>query len=168
MEPYRELIALLDAVPGIDETVAWVVIAELGTEMGVFPTSGHVSSWAGVCPGTHESVGKQKDTSTAKGNRYLRRALLQAAWAATNSKNSYLRAFFHRLKSRKGWGKAIMAVAHKLLVIVHEILKTKNPYRELGADYYDRLNPAKTVQKLVARLERLGVNVTVNPKEADA
>ena len=168
MEPYQELIALLDPVPGIDETVAWVVIAELGTEMGVFPTSGHVSSWAGVCPGTHESAGKQKDTSTTKGNRYLRRALLQAAWAATNSKNSYLRAFFYRLKSRKGWGKAIMAVAHKLLVIVYGILKTNNPYRELGADYYDRLNPARTVQKLVARLERLGVNVTVNPKEADA
>jgi transposase len=168
MEPYRELVALLDAVPGIDETVAWTVIAEMGTEMGVFPTSAHVSSWAGLCPGTQESAGKKHDTSTTKGNRYLRRALLQGAWAATNTKESYLRAFFHRIKSRKQWGKAITAVAHKLLIIAYEILKTKAPYKDLGADYYDRLNPVKIAKKLVARLDRLGYEVTISPKEAEA
>src|SRR5437763_35519 len=90
MEPHRELVELLDGVPGMDEMVAWTLIAELGTDMDVFPTSAHVSSWAGLCPGTQESAGKQKDTSTTKGNQYLRRALLQAAWAATNKQNSYL------------------------------------------------------------------------------
>jgi transposase len=168
MEPHRELIELLDGVPGIDETVAWTVIAELGIDMGVFPTSAHVSSWAGLCPGMNESAGKQKDTSITKGNRYLRRALLQSAWAATNVKQSYLRACFQRLKGRRGWGKAIVAVAHKMLVIVYEVLKTKTPYRELGADYYDRLQPLKTAKKLIARLESLGLTVAVSPKEAEA
>jgi transposase len=168
MEPHRELIELLDGVPGMDETVAWTLIAELGTDMDVFPTSAHVSSWAGLCPGTQESAGKQKDTSTTKGNRYLRRALLQAAWAATNKKNSYLRAFFHRMKFRRGWGKAIVALAHKLLVIAYQILKSKIPYQELGADYYDQLNPGRTAEKLIARLGRLGLEVIVKPQEVNA
>lgn len=89
MEPHRELIELLDAVPGIDETAGWTVIAEMGVDMGVFPAAGHVASWAGMCPGTHESVGKQKSSKTRKGNRYLRRALLQAAWAATLGPHYY-------------------------------------------------------------------------------
>lgn len=169
MEPHRELIELLDAVPGIDETVGWTVIAEMGIDMGVFPTAGHVASWAGMCPGTNESAGKQKSTRTRKGNRYLRRVLLQAAWAATNQKNTYLRAFFYRLQHRKGWGKAIIALAHKLLVIIYEIVKTRTPYYELGANYYDQLNPEKTIGRLMARLGRLGVEVTVRtPGEATA
>jgi transposase len=169
MEPHRELIELLDAVPGIDETVGWTVIAEMGIDMGVFPTAGHVASWAGMCPGTNESAGKQKSTRTRKGNRYLRRVLLQAAWAATNQKNTYLRAFFYRLQHRKGWGKAIIALAHKLLVIIYEIVKTRTPYYELGANYYDQQNPEKTIGRLMARLGRLGVEVTVRtPGEATA
>lgn len=161
MELHQELIALLDAVPGMNEVVAWTVIAELGTDMGVFPTAAHVCSWAGLCPGTNESAGKQISSSTRKGNRYLRRGLLQAAWAATNEKATYLRVFFHRVKSRKGWGKAIVALAHKLLVIAYQILKTKTPYYELGPDYYDQINPEKTIQRLVARLGRLGVTVAL-------
>ncbi len=168
MEPHRELIELLDGVPGFDEMVAWILIAEMGTDMGVFPTSGHVASWAGMCPGTNESAGKQMSTKTRKGNRYLRRALLQAAWAATRKKDSYLRAFFNRLMYRKGWGKAIVALGHKLLVIAYGIMKTRTPYDELGVDYYDQLNPAKTIQKLVQRLGKLGVDVTIAPKEANA
>src|SRR5581483_6402913 len=117
MQPHQELIALLDGVPGMNEIVAWTVIAELGIDMGVFPTAAHVCSWAGLCPGTNESAGKQISSSTRKGNRYLRRGLLQAAWAATNDKTTYLRVFFQRVKSRKGWGKAIVALAHKLLII---------------------------------------------------
>ena len=117
-----------------------------------------------MCPGTNESAGQQRDTRTRKGNRYLRRVLLEAAWAATNKKDSYLRAFFYRLQPRKGWGKAIIALGHKLLTIIYNILKTKEPYYELGANYYDQLNPEKTIAKLTARLARLGVEVTVQPK----
>jgi transposase len=159
MKPHQELIALLDGVPGMNEVVAWTVIAELGVDMSVFPTAAQVCSWAGLCPGTNESAGKQISSSTRKGNRYLRRGLLQAAWAATNDKTTYLRVFFHRVKSRKGWGKAIVALAHKLLIIAYEILKTKTPYYELGPDYYDQMNPEKTIQRLVERLGRLGVTV---------
>jgi transposase len=168
MEPHRELIELLDEVPGMDEMVAWTLIAEMGTDMGVFPTTGHVASWAGMCPGTNESAGKQMSRKTRKGNRYLRWALLQAAWAATRKKDSYLRAFFHRLMYRKGWGKAIVALGHKLLVIAYEILKTRTPYYELGAEYYDQLNPEKTIQRLVRRLGKLGVEIVVTAKEANA
>ncbi len=168
MEPHRDLIELLDGVPGIDEMVAWTLIAEMGTDMGVFPTTGHVASWAGMCPGTNESAGKQMSTKTRKGNRYLRRALLQAAWAATRKKESYLRAFFNRLMYRKGWGKAIVALGHKLLVIAYGIMKARTPYDELGANYYDRLNPEKTIQKLVQRLGKLGVEITIAPKEVNA
>ena len=168
MEPHRDLIELLDGVPGIDEMVAWTLIAEMGTDMGVFPTTGHVASWAGMCPGTNESAGKQMSTKTRKGNRYLRRALLQAAWAATRKKESYLRAFFNRLMYRKGWGKAIVALGHKLLVIAYGIMKARTPYDELGANYYDQLNPEKTIQKLVRRLGNLGVEITIPPKEVNA
>ncbi len=168
MKPHREVIELLDGVPGMNEIVAWTLIAEMGTDVGVFPTAGHVASWAGMCPGTNESAGKQMSTKTRKGNRYLRRALLQAAWAATRKKDSYLRAFFNRLMYRKGWGKAIVALGHKLLVIAYGIMKTRTPYCELGSNYYDQLNPEKTIQKLVQRLGKLGVEVTVAPKEANA
>ena len=168
MEPHREWIELLDGVPGFDEMIAWTLTAEMGTDMGVFPTAGHVASWAGMCPGTNESAGKQMSTKTRKGNRYLRRALLQAAWAATRKKDSYLRAFFNRLMYRKGWGKAIVALGHKLLVIAYEILKTRTPYYELGSNYYDQLNPERTIHRLVQRLEKLGVEVTLTPQEANA
>ena len=136
--------------------------------MGVFPTAAHVASWAGMCPGTNESAGRQMDTKTRKGNCYWRRALLEAAWAATRKKDSYLRAFFYRLMYRKGWGKAIVALGHKMLVIAYEIMKTRTPYYELGAGYYDQLNPEKTIQKLVQRLGKLRVDVTLTPKEANA
>jgi len=135
MEPHRELIGLLDGVPGFDEMTAWALIAEMGTDMSVFPTAGHVASWAGMCPGTNESAGRQMSARTRKGNRYLRRALLQGAWAATRKKDSYLRAFFNRLMYRKGWGKAIVALAHKLLVIAYGIMKTRTPYSELGRSW---------------------------------
>jgi transposase len=95
----------------------------------------------------------------------LRRALLEAAWAATRKKNSSLRAFFFRLMYRKGWGKAIVALGHKLLVIAYEMMKTRTPYDELGADYYDQLNPEKTIQRLVQRLGKLGVEVAITPIE---
>jgi transposase len=165
LEPHQELVELLKGVPGIDELIAWTVIAEMGTDMSVFPTAAHACSWAGMCPGTNESAGKEISSRTRKGNRYLRRVLLQGAWAASHKKDSYLRAFFLRLLYRRGWGKSIVALGHKLLTIIYNILKHKTPYYELGANYYDQLNPEKTIAKLTERLAKLGVEVTVQRKQ---
>jgi transposase len=163
MEPYAKQIALLTTIPGVERLVAWHLIAELGADMSVFPDADHCASWAGLSPGSHESAGKQMSGRTKKGNKYLRRVLTQAAWAASRCKDGYLRAFFYRLKARRGWGRAAFATAHKLLVIAYGILKTGTAYRELGGDYFDRLNPGRTAQRLVQRLERLGLKVTLEP-----
>ena len=166
MEPYAGQIAALRTIPGVDRIVAWHLIAELGADMTVFPDADHCASWAGLSPGSCESAGKQFSGRTKKGNKYLRRILTQAAWAASHCKHGYLRAFFYRVKARRGWGRAIFAVAHKILVIAYCVLKTGAPYQELGGDYFDKLNPGRTARRLVKRLERLGVTVTLAPSEA--
>jgi transposase len=163
MEPYAEQVEGLMSIPGVERLVAWHLIAELGVDMSVFPDADHCASWAGVSPGECESAGKQFSGRTKKGNKYLRRVLAQAAWAASHCKEGYLRAFFHRIKARRGWGKAVVAVAHKILVIAYSILKTATPYQELGGDYFDKLHPERTARRLIKRLERLGMAVTVNP-----
>lgn len=163
MTPYAEWVEQLDAIPGVDRLVAWTVIAEMGVDMSVFPDSAHCASWVKLCPGSHESAGKQMNTRTGHGNRYLRRVLLQAAWAASHTKETYLRAVFHRVKARRGWGKAIVAVAHKLVIAIYHMLRDRTPYKELGGDHFDKINPAKTTRRLVARLERLGLQVTLKP-----
>lgn len=164
MEPYAEDMDRLDEIPGLDHLVAWTVVAEMGVDMTVFPDAAHCSSWAKLCPGSNESGERRMDTGVGHGNRYLRRALLQSAWAASRKKDSYLRALFYKIKARRGWGKAIVAVAHKLLVIIYEMLRNRTPYRELGGDYFDKLNPAKAIDRLVGRLERLGMKVALSPK----
>jgi transposase len=168
MEPYAELIGLLMTIPGVDRIVAWTLIAELGTDATVFPDGAHCASWAGVVPGEDESAGKQRSRRCRKGNKTLRRILTQAAWAASHCKHGYLRALFYRIKARRGWGKAILAVAHKLLLIAYGIIKDRVPYRDLGDDYFDKLNPARTVKRLVHRLERMGLQVQVSEVRSDA
>lgn len=160
-EAYRPQMALLATIPGVNDIVAWNLLAELGVDMSVFPDGEHCASWAGLCPGTEESAGKKKSGKPKKGNRYLRRILTQSAWAISHKKEGYLRALFHRIKARRGWAKAIVAVAHKLVVIAFHILRDMTPYRELGGDYFERLNPEKTARRLAARLERLGYPVTL-------
>jgi hypothetical protein len=113
-------------------------------------------SWAGRVPGENDSVGKHKSTRCRKGNKTLRRVLAQTAWAASHCKKGYLRACFHRVKSRRGWKKAIVATGHKILTIAFHMLRNNQPYRELGHDYFDRLNPARATRKLIQRLEALG------------
>lgn len=163
MEPYQKQITNLVTIPGVDRTVAWHLIAELGADMSVFPDADHCASWAGMCPGENESAGKRFSGRCKKGNRYLRRVLTQAAWAASHCKQGYLRAVFFRIKARRGWGKAIMAVGHKILLIAYSILKTGTPYQDLGSDYFDRLHPERTTRRLVERLERLGLMVLLAP-----
>lgn len=163
MQPYAEQIAALETIPGVDQIVAWHLIAEMGADMSVFPDADHCASWAGLSPGTCESAGKQLSGRTKKGNKYLRRVLTQAAWAASHCKDGYLQAFFYRVKARRGWGRAILATAHKIVGITYSILKTGTVYQELGGDYFDKLHPDRTARRLVRRLERLGLQVTVSP-----
>jgi transposase len=163
MAPHAKSIAGLITIPGVDQIVAWHLIAELGADMTVFPDADHCASWAGISPGSCESAGKQLSGRTKKGNKYLRRVLTQAAWAASHCKEGYLRAFFYRIKARRGYGRAIFAVAHKILVTAYCILKTGMPYQDLGGDYFDKLNPDRTARRLVERLGRLGLTVTVAP-----
>jgi transposase len=154
---------LLITIPGIDYLVAWHLVAELGIDMSVFPDADHCASWAGLVPGENESAGKQKSTRCKKGNKSLRRVLTQAAWAASHCKTGYLRAFFNRVKSRRGWGKAIVALAHKIQIIAFNMLKNGTPYHELGSDYYDRLNPTRTAKRLIQRLQALGYQIEPAP-----
>ena len=162
MERYQEQMELLVTIPGVDRIVAWHLIAELGTDMSVFPDAGHCASWAGLVPGENESAGKKKRARCRKGNKFLRRVLSQAAWAASHTKHGYLRGFFHRMKFKAGWEIAKMAVAHKILVFAYQMLKTKTVYQDLGGDYFDRINPDRVAKKLVQRLESLGFQVQVS------
>jgi transposase len=164
MMPYSAQIELLSAIPGVDRIVAWSLIAELGADMNVFPSADHCASWAGLVPGQDESAGKQRSTRCRKGNKFIRRILTQAAWAASRCKRGYLRALFYRLRARRGWSRAIIAVAHKILIFAFRILQTNEPYLDLGDDYFDQTNPTRTTRKLLGRLERLGWQVNLSPR----
>ena len=153
-------------VPGVDMNTIQNVIAEIGTDMNQFPSHAHLCSWTGICPGNEESAGKRKRSKTTKGNRWLRRALTQAAWAATHTKDSYLGAQYHRLAGRRGKKRALVAVAHTLLVIIYHIIKYRVDYRDLGADYFLRLEPDRQKRYLVKRLEQLGYEVQLAEKHA--
>lgn len=156
-----EAVQLLDTIPGIGETVAQILVAEIGVEMDQFPTAHHLASWAGMCPGNQESAGKHKSGKTTKGSRYLRTALVQAAWAASHQKDTYLAAQYKRLVKRMGKKKALIAVGHSILVIAYHVLQTRTPYQELGGDYFARRNVDKQRKRLVRQLEALGVKVTI-------
>jgi len=156
-----EAVQLLDTIPGVGEQVAETVIAEIGVDMSRFPTSGHLASWAGMCPGNNESAGKRKSGKTNKGSPYLRAALVQAAWAASHTKGTYLSAQFRRLVRRMGKKKALVAVGHTILIIVYQVLSRRVSYRDLGGDYFDRRNVEVQRQRLIRRLESLGLRVTI-------
>lgn len=162
MLPYGAQMELLCAIPGVDRIVAWSLIAELGADMSVFPSAAHCASWAGLVPGQDESAGKQRSTRCRKGNKFIRRVLTQAAWAASHTKRGYLRQLFSRLRARRGWSRAIVGVAHKILVFAYTILRTNQPWQDPGDDYFDQLHPVRTTRRLVSRLERLGWNVQIS------
>lgn len=165
-QPYSDQVAGLCSIPGVDVLTAWTLLAELGPDMSVFPSAAQAASWAGLCPGNRESGGKRLSSRTKKGNRWLRRALCQSAWGATRKKDCYLQAHFYRLSAKHGVKKAIVATAHQLLVIAYHILRDRTVYHELGGDYYDRLRPDRTRNRLIRRLERLGLEVVVRPHAA--
>jgi len=161
MSDYQKAVDLCTTIPGIEAIAAANLIAEIGVNMEQFPSAQHLASWAGLCPGNNESAGQRLSGKARNGNVWLRRNLCQAAWAASHTKNTYLSAQFRRLAARKGKKRAIVAVGHTILVIVFHMLKNQQPYRDLGADYFDRRNAEQLKWSLVRRLERLGVQVSI-------
>jgi transposase len=160
----REDAERLDAIPGVNVTTIQNVLAEIGPDMSVFPDEHHLSSWTGICPGNEESAGKRLRSATRHGNRWLRRTLTEAAWAASHSKNSYLAAQYRRLAARRGKKRALLAVGHSILVIIYHLLKNHLEYKDLGRDYFDRLEPERLRRYLVKRLEALGHQVILKPR----
>jgi transposase len=166
--PFDTAVGLLDTIPGVARHTAEMIVAEIGTDMTRFPTADHLTSWAGVAPGNYESAGKRTSGKTRKGNRFLRTALVQAAHAAARTKGTYLSAQYRRLSTRRGKKRAILAVAHSMLVMAYYMIQRQEPYREAGADFFDRLQPEDTARRLVKRLEHLGYHVTLQTPSTDA
>jgi transposase len=168
VEPFRTAIQILSTAPGISQLSAEVIVAEIGTDMGRFPSQGHLISWAGLCPKNDESAGKRRSTRMRKGAPWLKTTLIQCAWAAVRTKGSYLQAQFHRLRSRRGAKKAIGAVAASILTAAYHMLKNGTLYQDLGADYFDGRAKTKQVLRLVGRLQNLGFAVHITPTETAA
>ena len=160
---FRELILRLCAIPGVSRLSATAILAEIGRDMSRFPTAGHLVAWAGLCPGQNESAGKRKSARLRRGAPWLKTMLVQCAWAAKRSKNSYYRAQFLRLSARRGPQKAICAVAASLLTAIYHMLKSGAPHRDLGADYFDRRSPEAKAKRLVTQLAKLGFEVQLQP-----
>jgi transposase len=164
--PYQEACRLLQQIPGVHRVLAAVLVAELGTDMSVFPSARHLAAWAGMCPGNNESAGKHRPASARKGNVHLRTALVEAAVSASRKKGSYLREKFHRLRVRRGPQRAAIAIGHKILIAVYHMLATGASYHDLGAAYLDRVEQQRVARNLVRRLERLGYDVSIQHKAA--
>jgi transposase len=165
LAPLAEAVALLDTIPGVGRTAAAAMVAEIGVEMGQFPTAKHLASWAGICPGTKQSGEKRGRARVTKGHRWLRAVLGEVAWAISHTKDNYLAARYRRLARRRGKHKAAMAIAHKVLVIAYHVLRDRHPYTDLGADYLDRLDAGRIERYHVARLEQPGYEVTLTPQQ---
>ena len=166
LTPYRDPHARLQQIPGVGPGIAAVLLAELGVDMRIFHDVHHLAAWAGICPGNNESAGKHRSTAIRKGNLSLKTALVEAAQAAARTKHTYLREKFHRLRVRRGYKRAIVAIAHKILFAAYHLLGGAPTYRELGPTYLDTLDTKRTVRTLTRRLERLGFVVTLAPAAA--
>jgi transposase len=159
--PYAPEMALLVTIPGIDWVVAATIIAEIGVDMSMFPTAADLAAWSGVSANDNESAGKRRPAPARKGNTYLKTALCNAAVAASHKRGSFFKAKYHRLKTRCGGGRAALALGHKLLVVAYHLIKSGEPYRELGEDYHDRRHIERSARRYVHRLQNLGFTVTI-------
>ena len=161
MRPFDEKLSLLETIPGVARRTAEDIVAEIGVDMDRFPSDAHISSWAGMSPGNNESAGKRKSGKTTKGNKSLRTTLVNSARSAARTKDTYLSAQYRRIAARRGGNRAAVAVGHTILVIAYHILKKHEPYKELGANYFDQRKKDMVVNNAVKRLEALGYKVTV-------
>jgi len=161
--PFEPEIERLDAIPGVGRRTAEALVAEMGTDMSRFPTAAHLASWAGMCPGNHESAGKQQSGKTRSGNKWLKAALVEAAQAVSRTRGTYLAAQYRRLAARRGKQKATIAVGHSLLVIAYQLLAHGHEYDDLGANYFDERDRQLVQRRLVRRLEDLGYRVKLEP-----
>jgi len=164
LDPHEAAVTLLVGIPGVSYRTAQVILAEIGTDMSRFKTAGHLSSWAGMCPGNNESAGKHRSGRTRHGSKWLRTALVEAGQAAGRSKNTYLSAHYARIRGRRGPAKAAVAVGHSILVIAWHLLSTGEQYNDLGGDYFDKRRSSDAHQRrLVKQLEAMGNKVTLEP-----
>jgi len=161
--PFRALIGLLTTIPGVSAVAAPAILSEIGPDMSRFRTAGHLVAWAGLCPGQNESAGKRKSSRLRKGAPWLKTMLVQCAWAAKRTKDSYYRAQFFRLQAKRGPQKAICAVAASILTAIYHILKHGTEHHDLGSDYFDRRPVELKASRLVARLKKLGFTVQLQP-----
>ena len=161
MCPYEDALNRLDEIPGMGRRSAEEILAEIGTDMSRFPSAAHFASWAKVCPGSYESAGKRKSGKIGHGNVWLRSALVEVAQAAGHTRNTYLSAQYHRIASRRGNKRAVIALAHTILVIVYSLLRHGDNYQDMGSNYFDERNQHRTLQRSVQRIERLGYQVVL-------
>jgi transposase len=158
-------IRILDEIPGVNERIGTIVVAELGTQMHQFPDEAHLSSWVGLCPAAKISANKRLSTKTGKGNRWLRQALIEAANAAARSKDTFLGAYYQRLRKRMGHKKALVALAHRILILIYHLLKEQQAYRELGPGHVDEKAAEAAKRRALRTLEQLGYDVTLQSAE---
>jgi transposase len=161
LQPFRVATELLTTIPGVSDIAASVIVAEIGIDMSRFPTVGHLISWAGLCPKSDQSAGKRRSTRLRKGAPWLKTTLVQSAWAAARAQDTYLRAQFLRLKTRRGPRKAIIAVAASILTAAYFMLRDGTLYQDLGADHFDRKDRNRAAARLVRRLQHLGYEVNL-------
>jgi transposase len=164
LDPFRDAVRLLRTIPGVGDLAARAVLAEIGTDMGRFPTAAHLVSWAGLCPRNDESAGKRRSTRLRKGAPWLKATLVQCAWAASRKKDGYLRAQFQRLRARRGPKKAICAVAASMLTAIWHMLRDGTLYQDLGADHFHRRSPGQQAQHLARQIAKLGFACTITPQ----
>ena len=160
MVPFQKEPKLIQTIPGISEVNASAILAEIGVDMSQFPDEAHLSSWAGVCPGNNESAGKKKSGKTQKGNSFLKAALTEAAWAASKTKNTSYNAFYHNLVRRKGKKKTLVALAHRMLIDIYFVLKTGEPYQDMGAEAVHERTSKRKERSMIRSLEKAGYSVT--------
>jgi transposase len=168
LKEQNELMDRLDEIPGVNQRIAEIILAEVGSDVKRFPTAQHLISWAGLCPGNNESAGRRKSSRIRPGNRSLRRGLIEAAQAGRRKKGSYLSALFGRLAGKRGKKRALIAVGRTILQAAYHLIERGGRYADLGADYYDRRNPADLARRLAKRIEKLGYAVSLQAQPQPA